>query len=91
MPGAATGVGFEWQRFAAGAGAFEKTGEYIPKELYDSIEKNRVALKGPVTTPVGGGFRFDQRDAAEEVRAVCEFSAGEESAGIEDATIRGWI
>jgi isocitrate dehydrogenase (NAD+) len=54
--GAATGVGFEWHTFAAGADAFEKTGEYIPKALYESIEQNRVALKGPVTTPVGGGF-----------------------------------
>jgi isocitrate dehydrogenase (NAD+) len=54
--GAATGVGFDWHRHDAGADAFEKTGEYIPKVLYDSIEKNRVALKGPVTTPIGGGF-----------------------------------
>jgi len=52
----ATGVHFAWERFAAGAGAYEKHKEYIPKELYQSIERNRVALKGPVTTPVGGGF-----------------------------------
>src|SRR5260370_328764 len=54
--GAATGVAFEWHRYDAGADAFEKTGEYIPKALYDSIEENRVALKGPVTTPIGEGF-----------------------------------
>ncbi len=54
--GADTGVEFEWHRHDAGADAFEKTGEYIPKALYDSIEENRVALKGPVTTPIGGGF-----------------------------------
>ncbi len=54
--GKATGVAFDWHRHDAGADAFEKTGEYIPKVLYDSIEKNRVALKGPVTTPIGGGF-----------------------------------
>jgi len=54
--GAATGVAFEWHRYDAGADAFAKTGEYIPKVLYDSIEQNRVALKGPVTTPVGEGF-----------------------------------
>ena len=54
--GAATGVEFEWHRYAAGAEAFEQTGEYIPQALYDSIEENRVALKGPVTTPIGGGF-----------------------------------
>src|ERR1700688_3066557 len=54
--GAATGVAFDWHPYDAGANAFEKTGEYIPEVLYDSIEKNRVALKGPVTTPIGGGF-----------------------------------
>jgi isocitrate dehydrogenase (NAD+) len=54
--GAATGVGFEWHPFAAGAEAFEQTREYIPKALYESIEQNKVALKGPVTTPIGGGF-----------------------------------
>jgi isocitrate dehydrogenase (NAD+) len=53
----ATGVHFEWERFAAGAEAFEIHGEYIPAALYASIERNRVALKGPVTTPIGGGFR----------------------------------
>ncbi len=52
----ATGVKFDWERFAAGAEAFEKYQEYIPKELYESIERNKVALKGPVTTPIGGGF-----------------------------------
>ncbi len=53
----ATGVKFEWERFAAGAEAFEMHGEYLPAALYESIERNRVALKGPVTTPIGGGFK----------------------------------
>ena len=53
----ATGVKFEWERFAAGAEAFEIYGEYIPAQLCDSIERNKVALKGPVTTPIGGGFK----------------------------------
>jgi len=52
----ATGVKFEWETFAAGAEAFEKYHEYIPKDLIDSIERTHVGLKGPVTTPVGGGF-----------------------------------
>ena len=52
----ATGVRFEWESFAAGAEAYEKYREYIPKELIDSIERTRVGLKGPVTTPIGGGF-----------------------------------
>jgi isocitrate dehydrogenase (NAD+) len=54
--GAATGASFEWESFAVGAEAFERYKEYIPRELYQSIERNRVALKGPVTTPIGGGF-----------------------------------
>jgi isocitrate dehydrogenase (NAD+) len=54
--GKQTGCTFDWHRYNAGADAFEKTGEYIPKALYDSIEHTRVALKGPVTTPIGGGF-----------------------------------
>src|SRR5215467_2885943 len=52
----ATGVRFEWESYEAGAEAYEKYKEYIPKELVQSIERTRVALKGPVTTPVGGGF-----------------------------------
>src|SRR5712671_4249799 len=52
----ATGIKFEWESFAAGAEAFEKYKEYIPKELTESIERTRVGLKGPVTTPIGGGF-----------------------------------
>ena len=54
--GAATGTAFLWESFAVGAEAFERYKEYIPRELYTSIERNRVALKGPVTTPIGGGF-----------------------------------
>ena len=52
----ATGVKFQWERYAAGAEAYEKYKEYIPKELIESVERTKVGLKGPVTTPVGGGF-----------------------------------
>jgi len=52
----ATGIKFEWETFAVGADAYEKTVEYIPKDLIASVERTRVGLKGPVTTPVGGGF-----------------------------------
>ena len=50
------GCTFDWHSFEAGADAFAKNGELIPKALYESIEQNRVALKGPTATPVGGGF-----------------------------------
>src|SRR5215469_14184910 len=52
----ATGVRFEWEKFAVGAEAYERSGEYIPKELIESLERTKVGLKGPVTTPVGEGF-----------------------------------
>src|ERR1700732_4638084 len=52
----ATGVKFEWETFMAGAEAFEKYKEYIPKELTESIERTHVGLKGPVSAPIGGGF-----------------------------------
>jgi isocitrate dehydrogenase (NAD+) len=52
----ATGVKFEWESFCAGAEAYEKFHEYIPKELIESLERTKVGLKGPVTTPIGGGF-----------------------------------
>ena len=47
---------FDWHLHNAGADAFARTGEYIPKALYASLEEDRVGLKGPVTTPIGGGF-----------------------------------
>src|SRR5262244_4483164 len=52
----ASGVKITWEKFAAGSEAYEKYQEYIPKELIESVERTGVALKGPVTTPIGGGF-----------------------------------
>jgi len=52
----ASGVKIDWETFEAGTEAFEKYHEYIPKELIESVERTGVGLKGPVTTPVGGGF-----------------------------------
>jgi len=54
--GAQTGCSFEWHSFDAGADAFARSGELIPKALFASIEQNRVAIKGPTATPIGGGF-----------------------------------
>ena len=52
-----TGTSFSWERQEAGADAFARTGEYIPKALYDSVARTKVGLKGPVTTPIGEGFK----------------------------------
>jgi len=53
----ATGVDFHWDIAYAGAKAQEKFGAVLPDYTLESIKKNKVALKGPVTTPVGSGFR----------------------------------
>ncbi|MEX2015619.1 MAG: NADP-dependent isocitrate dehydrogenase, partial [Candidatus Hydrogenedentales bacterium] len=46
-----------WMEIYAGEKANEKTGSYLPDETLDAVEEFRVAIKGPLTTPVGGGFR----------------------------------
>jgi isocitrate dehydrogenase (NAD+) len=54
----ATGVEFEWDVRPAGESVMhEHGGNPLPEETLESIRRNRVALKGPITTPVGGGFR----------------------------------
>ena len=53
----ATGVGFNWDIVHAGASVQEEYGTPLPDHVLASIRKNRVALKGPITTPVGSGFR----------------------------------
>lgn len=53
----ATGVAFNWDEVSVGEAAYKKLGTPLPESVLDSIRKNKVALKGPVTTPVGSGFR----------------------------------
>src|SRR6187200_2057297 len=53
---AVAGVSIEWVPFDAGLLALERHGTTLPIELLDSIRRTRVALKGPVTTPIGEGF-----------------------------------
>jgi len=52
-----TGVEINWEEVEAGETALEKYGTVLPQEVLDSIKKNKVALKGPITTPIGSGFR----------------------------------
>ncbi len=53
----ATGVAFQWDVAEAGAGIIDKYGTPLPDSVLESVRKNKVALKGPITTPVGSGFR----------------------------------
>ncbi len=51
------GVDVEWEKFFVGSEAISRFGDPLPQEVLDSILRNKIALKGPVTTPVGTGFQ----------------------------------
>jgi isocitrate dehydrogenase (NAD+) len=53
----ASGVAFEWELQEAGEAMIAEHGTPLPEAVLESIRRNKVALKGPITTPVGGGFR----------------------------------
>jgi isocitrate dehydrogenase (NAD+) len=53
----ATGIGFEWDRQEAGEATIASEGTPLPERVIESIRRNGVAIKGPITTPVGSGFR----------------------------------
>src|SRR5215467_4874437 len=52
----AAGMEIEWERFIVGGHAQDLSGSSLPDEVIESVRRNRVALKGPVATPVGSGF-----------------------------------
>jgi isocitrate dehydrogenase (NAD+) len=53
----ATGLAFEWEVVEAGEATIATKGTPLPDEVLESIRRNKVALKGPITTPIGSGFR----------------------------------
>ena len=53
----ASGAKINWEETHAGLGAFEVFGTPIPEETMASIDRTRLAFKGPLTTPIGAGFR----------------------------------
>ena len=53
----ATGVRFDWDPQPAGMAGVDRAGDPLPESTLASIRERRVALKGPLTTPVGGGYR----------------------------------
>src|SRR4029077_2058144 len=52
----AAGVNIEWERFIVGGQAQDLSGSSLPDAVIESVRRNKVALKGPVETPIGGGF-----------------------------------
>jgi isocitrate dehydrogenase (NAD+) len=53
----ASGIAFEWEVVDAGEAVMAEYGTPLPDHVLESIKRNKVALKGPITTPIGGGFR----------------------------------
>lgn len=53
----ATGLNVQWETVNAGEKVFKETGVLVPDEVFESIKKNKIVLKGPITTPIGSGFR----------------------------------
>lgn len=53
----ASGAKIEWEIVHAGEAVLAEVGELVPDAVYESLERNRVGIKGPITTPIGEGFR----------------------------------
>ncbi|OGH97964.1 MAG: isocitrate dehydrogenase [Candidatus Melainabacteria bacterium GWA2_34_9] len=67
----ATGVKINWEIVKAGADIIEEYGTPLPQEVLDSVRKNKVALKGPLTTPIGTGFRSVNVSLRRELDLYC--------------------
>jgi isocitrate dehydrogenase (NAD+) len=67
----ATGVEFEWDWQDAGADVYEKEGSPLPDRVLDSIRRNKTAIKAPITTPVGSGFRSVNVALRKELDLYC--------------------
>ncbi len=79
----ATGVDFEWDVQQAGGAVLEEQGIALPEATLESIRKNGVALKGPVTTPVGKGFRSVNVELRQELRLYANYRPARSLPGIE--------
>lgn len=79
----ATGVGFDWEVCAAGLEAYESTGDLLPEATLDSIRKNGVGLKAPLTTPVGSGFRSVNVALRQELNLYANLRPGKSINGVQ--------
>ena len=60
-----------WKEVFAGEKAFNKTGEWLPKETLEAINEYIIAIKGPLTTPIGGGIRSLNVAFRQELDLIC--------------------
>lgn len=64
-----------WKEVLAGEKAFKQTGEWLPQATLDTIDEYLIAIKGPLTTPIGGRHSFTKRCPAPRVRFICLFTS----------------
>lgn len=79
----ATGISFAWDEQEAGMTALEKHGEVLPTATLDSIRRNKIGLKGPITTPVGGGFRSVNVGLRHELGLYANLRPGKTMKGVQ--------
>lgn len=79
----ATGVPFQWDERLAGVVALEQQGELLPAETLDSIRTNKLGLKGPMSTPIGKGFRSVNVALRHELGLYANLRPGRTIAGVQ--------
>ncbi len=79
---AAAGVVIDWEIVDAGQSAVEKSGATLPDETLEAIKKNKVALKGPLTTPIGGGYKSVNVELRKSLDLYANFRPVRSSLGI---------
>jgi len=79
----ATGIGFDWDVQEAGEVTIEREGTPLPDRVLDSIRANGVGLKGPITTPVGSGFRSVNVALRKELELYANVRPARSMAGVE--------
>ena len=79
----ATGAKIDWEPYAVGLEAMQQSGSPLPQEVLDSISRNKVCLKGPATTPVGGGFRSINVQLRQELQLYANLRPAKTIPGLE--------
>jgi isocitrate dehydrogenase (NAD+) len=79
----ATGIEFEWDVQQAGSDALDQTGELLPQATLDSIRRNGIGLKGPITTPIGSGFRSVNVGLRQELELYANLRPGKTMKGVQ--------
>ncbi len=81
----ASGVAFEWDVREAGMTALESQGDVLPEATLDSLKRNKIGLKGPMTTPIGSGFRSVNVGLRQALGLYANLRPGKSLEGVQSA------